>query len=107
MMGPVIGSFIFKYGGFLAPFLSSGIGLLLTGVVSLWKCENLISNAETQVSEMPSSTSVIFPVLKNFVSFVSLLSATIAALQIGMGEEDVVLPVRVSDGFRSKYADIF
>ena len=85
MLGPVIGAGLYNLGGFLLPFLVSGLVFSLLSLQCVLVVKPLIRYAEdmTEASSLSSSSSSLVPLLQDLRVVVPLLSATTAALTIG------------------------
>ena len=93
-IGPMIGSFLYEYGGFVLPFLVCGGAILVTGVISLVTCHNLIKEAESEKSPSSKSSSML-PILSNFDAALSLLSVVAATFTVGFMESCLELHLEI------------
>ena len=83
MLGPVIGAGLYNLGGFLFPFLLSGLVFILLSVQCVAVVRPLIHYAEDQMEDSSLTSSALLPLLQDLAVVVPLLSATTAALTIG------------------------
>ena len=83
MLGPVIGAGLYNLGGFLFPFLLSGLVFILLSVQCVAVVRPLIHYAEDQMEDSSLTSSALVPLLQDLAVVVPLLSATTAALTIG------------------------
>ena len=87
MLGPVIGAGLYNLGGFLFPFLISGVAFILLSLQCVVVVKPLIRYAEDQMEEdslsSSSSSCSLLPLLQDLRVVVPLLSATTAAITIG------------------------
>ena len=85
-VGPVIGVFLYSFGGFLTPFLVCGVAATVTGVLCIWKCvPRQTYNVETSKEEEESSSRIL-PLLHNTRALVSLLSVTTLSISVSYVE---------------------
>ena len=100
-LGPVLGSVLYVYGGFLTPFLVTGVMLAVgccavqggerafirdscaqvSGLLCLWTCRGLMDFAETQITD--TRLRDMLPILRSFEAVVALASACSASLTVG------------------------
>ena len=86
MLGPVIGAGLYNLGGFLLPFLASGLVFILLSLQCVTLVKPLISHAEDQMEASSLSPPALLPLLADLTVLVPLLSATTAAVTIGFIE---------------------
>ena len=86
MLGPVIGAGLYNLGGFLLPFLTSGLVFILLSLQCVIVVKPLISHAEEEMEASNLSSLAILPLLVDLTVLVPLLSATTAAITIGFIE---------------------